>query len=156
MVAGRTEGAEVTSIDTNILFYGFAKDRKENPAAQEFLAELSSGVDVVLSEFVLVEFYRLLRNSAALDRPLAAKEAAEVVQRWRKHPRWQIVGFSTESEKLHDELWKQAGCGNFAARRIFDARLALVLRQFGVTEFATANVKDFEGFGFKKVWNPVG
>jgi hypothetical protein len=31
--------------------------------------------------------------------------------------------------------------------------LALWLRRQGVTEFATANVKDFEGFGFDRVWN---
>ena len=24
-----------------------------------------------------------------------------------------------------------------------------------VTEFATANIKDFEDFGFKRVWNPL-
>jgi len=28
-------------------------------------------------------------------------------------------------------------------------------RHHGVTEFATANVKDFEGFGFARVWNPI-
>ena len=25
----------------------------------------------------------------------------------------------------------------------------------GVTEFATVNVKDFDGLGFRKVWNPL-
>ena len=25
----------------------------------------------------------------------------------------------------------------------------------GVTEFAMVNVKDYEGFGFRKVWNPL-
>jgi hypothetical protein len=25
----------------------------------------------------------------------------------------------------------------------------------GVTEFATVKVKDFEGLGFRKVWNPL-
>jgi hypothetical protein len=25
----------------------------------------------------------------------------------------------------------------------------------GVTEFATVNVKDYEGLGFRKVWNPL-
>ena len=31
----------------------------------------------------------------------------------------------------------------------------VALSEFVLTEFATANVKDFEGFGFKKVWNPI-
>jgi len=25
----------------------------------------------------------------------------------------------------------------------------------GVTEFATVNTKDFEGLGFRRVWNPL-
>jgi len=25
----------------------------------------------------------------------------------------------------------------------------------GVTEFATVNTKDYEGLGFRKVWNPI-
>jgi hypothetical protein len=31
----------------------------------------------------------------------------------------------------------------------------LTLRRQGVTDFATANVKDFKGFGFRRVWNPL-
>jgi len=27
--------------------------------------------------------------------------------------------------------------------------------QQGVTEFATLNVKDFQGLGFQRVWNPL-
>jgi hypothetical protein len=44
---------------------------------------------------------------------------------------------------------------SFARRRIYDARLALSLLRQGVTAFATANVKDFEEFGFNRVWNPL-
>jgi hypothetical protein len=38
---------------------------------------------------------------------------------------------------------------------VFDARLALTLRHHGVSEFATANIKDSAGFGFDRVWNPL-
>jgi predicted nucleic acid-binding protein len=48
-----------------------------------------------------------------------------------------------------------AGTAEFGIRRIVDARLALTLRHHGVTVFATSNVKDFEGFGFTRVWNPL-
>ena len=40
-------------------------------------------------------------------------------------------------------------------RRIFDIRLALTLLHFGVTDFATTNLKDFEGLGFERIWNPL-
>jgi uncharacterized protein len=42
-----------------------------------------------------------------------------------------------------------------AARRIYDIRLALTLRHYGITEFATANERHFQDFGFLKVWNPL-
>jgi len=42
--------------------------------------------------------------------------------------------------------------GQFAFRRIIDLRLALTLRHHGVTEFATANEKDFQSVGFNRVW----
>jgi hypothetical protein len=29
------------------------------------------------------------------------------------------------------------------------------LRHVGVTRMATANVKDFQGWGFQQVWNPL-
>ena len=53
------------------------------------------------------------------------------------------------------QVWPTATASSITCRRIYDARLALTLRQHGVTEFATANVKDFEGFGFARVWNPL-
>ncbi len=34
-------------------------------------------------------------------------------------------------------------------------RFTLTLRHLGVTQFATTNAKQFEGFGFEKVWNPI-
>lgn len=54
-----------------------------------------------------------------------------------------------------DEVWRQAASGQFAFRQIIDLRLALTLRHHGVTEFATANGKDFQGVGFSRVWNPL-
>ncbi|MEX2499992.1 MAG: hypothetical protein WD397_14070 [Wenzhouxiangellaceae bacterium] len=42
-----------------------------------------------------------------------------------------------------------------ARRAVFDARIALTLRHHGVTEFATRNTADFEGFGFINLINPI-
>lgn len=143
------------SIDTNLLFHAFAADRPEHVAAKAWLDPVHASPDVVLSEFVLVEFYRLLRNPVVSRSPKSAADATRVIQTYRAHPRWRIVGFSRESAALHDELWRHTASPDFAYRRITDARLALTLRDHGVTEFATANVKDFAGFGFARVWNPL-
>jgi predicted nucleic acid-binding protein len=34
-------------------------------------------------------------------------------------------------------------------------RSALSMISQGITDFATVNVKDFEGLGFRRVWNPL-
>lgn len=143
------------SIDTNLLFFAYAKDRPEHPAAWQWMMEQRQREDVAISEFILVEFYRLLRNPAVMQHPLGATEAVEVLAHYRRHPRWKLLGFTTHSQRLHDELFQIMARDGIAYRRIYDTRTALALRHHGVTEFATTNVKDFKGFHFARVWNPI-
>ena len=110
---------------------------------------------MAISEFILAELYGLLRNPAVLKAPLAADEAVEVIQSYRQHPRWRLIGFPSESRPLHDKLWKRVSDNTFAFRRLYDARSALTMIAQGVNEFATVNVKDFQGLGFRKVWSPI-
>jgi toxin-antitoxin system PIN domain toxin len=145
----------VKSFDANLLLYCYSQASPFHRQAREFIERLTSDRDVALSELVLVEFYTLLRNPAVLARPLKPQEAVEVVATYRRHPNWMILGFDPDSVGLHDELWSVAASKAFARRRIYDARLALSLRRQGVTEFATANVAHFEGFGLARVWNPL-
>lgn len=145
----------MTSLDANLLLYCYSQASPFHQRAREFLEGLALRDDVAISEFVLVEFYTLLRNPAVLVNPLDAAEAVGVVEVYRGHPRWMLLGFDPDSVGLHNELWSIAGEQGFARRRIYDARMALSLRRKGVSEFATANVKDFERFGFLRVWNPL-
>ena len=110
-----------------------------------------SSVRVAIADYVMVELYVLLRNPAVMAKALSAREARDLVTAY-----WDVPNVvRVENANVMDEVWKLAGGRNFARRRVFDARLALTLRQGGVTEFATANVGDFEGWGFEKVWNPL-
>ena len=143
------------SIDTNILFHGFNADSPSHDQALAWLSSIAGDEDVAISELILAEFYRLLRNPAVLKHPLPADEAVEVIQTYRRHPRWRLIGFPTESRPLHDALWQRARAKDFAFRKLYDTRSALTMTAQGVTEFATVNVKDFEGLGFRKVWNPL-
>jgi len=147
--------ASMLSVDTNLLLYSYSEAAPEHEAARQFIESLSPREDVALSEFVLTELYLLLRNPAVFVHPLTAPEAVEVIQSYRRHPLWKIIGFPPESRELHADLWQRVAVPDFARRRVYDTRTALSLRAFGVTGFATANVKDFEGFGFAKVWNPL-
>ena len=143
------------SIDTNILLHAFNEDSPSHAAAYGWLTSIQRDENVAISEFILAELYGLLRNSAVLKHPLHADEAFEAIQTYRRHPRWRLIGFPVESRPLHDTLWQKARAKDFAFRRLYDARSALTMAAQGVTEFATVNVKDFEDFGFRRVWNPI-
>lgn len=142
------------SLDANLL-YCYIEAAPQHAATHAFITSLNDREDVALSEFVLTEFYLLLRNPAVLAKPLTAPTAVAVIQSYRGHPCWRVLGFPPDSRELHAALWQKPAHPGIARRRIYDTRTALALRAFGVTEFATANVKDFEGFGFERVWNPL-
>jgi toxin-antitoxin system PIN domain toxin len=143
------------SLDTNILFPLVVLDHPAHGRAVDFAGPLHDQDEVVISELVLLELYNLLRNTTVMTRPLGASEAAEVCEAFRRHPRWQLVGLPPDSRLFHDAFWPRLRTRDFARRRAFDWRLALSLLCHGVTAFATVNTRDFEGFGFEKVWNPV-
>ena len=142
-------------LDANLLLYAYAKAAPEHESAKSFLESLAGNQAVAVSEFTLTEFYLLLRNPAVLECPLSTEEAVEVIDAYRNHPCWRIPGFPPSSRSLHDRLWSFARQSGFARRRIYDVRTALTLQAAGIDEFATANVKDFNGLGFQRVWNPL-
>ena len=143
------------SVDTNILLSAVEKKNAEHARSAGFLNGLRTRDDIVLSELVLLELYVVLRNPAVLVKPLSAAAAVNVCQAFRHHPRWQVIGFPESSREFHDACWSRLAEKTFARRRAHDWRFALTLLQQGVQEFATVNTKDFESFGFKRVWNPL-
>ena len=142
----------MTSIDTNVLLYSLNRDCPEHGRARAFVEECGRRADVAIAELVLVELYVLLRNPAVVRRPLEAPAAAELCQAFRRHPRWALV----DSSDVMDRVWTAAARPGVARRHVFDARLAHTLLDHGVTELATRNTRDFEGFGFARVFDPVG
>jgi predicted nucleic acid-binding protein len=58
------------SIDTNLLLYCYSEASPHHATARHFIESLSHREDVALSEFVLTEFYLLLRNPAVLTHPI--------------------------------------------------------------------------------------
>lgn len=143
------------SIDTNILLPAVETGNPAHSKAAAFLESLQDRDDVAISEFILLELYVLLRNPAVIAKSLSPAAATDVCEAFRQHPNWQIIGFPADSRAFHDRFWPRLRETDFARRRAYDWRAALVLIQNGVTEFATVNEKDFRDFGFKRVWNPL-
>ncbi len=142
----------MTSIDTNILFYALAPESSRHAVANGYLCALADGSEqVLICELVLAELYVLLRNPKVMAKPLSAGKACDIIQSYRRHPRWRLV----ENAPVMVEVWKRVHRRQFARRRLFDIRLALTLQHHGVDVFATANPKDFHDLGFSKIVNPV-
>ncbi len=122
---------------------------------RQYLASVVESADFALCELVLLELYGLLRNPVVCRQPYSAAEAAQVIQHLRGHRRWAILDYPGPQAGLMKKIWEAAAQTAFPYKRIYDLRLALTLRHHGVTDFATRNVKDFEGFGFRRVWDPM-
>jgi predicted nucleic acid-binding protein len=143
----------VIGIDTNLLLYSLNPNSIWHQAAVNFLQQNLGKVNVrvAIADYVLVELYVLLRNPAVMAKSISSKQARDLVTAY-----WSIPNvLRVENSNIMNEVWRLAGERDFARRRVFYARLGLTLRHAGVTQFATANVKDFEGLGFEKVWNPL-
>jgi uncharacterized protein len=138
------------SFDTNILITALEKRLPGHEAARAFLDSMIHNDGVAVCELVLLELYTLLRNPKVCASPLDGPSAVAVVHAFRSHPAWCVLDYDKD---IAGTVWEKAKM--LPARlQIYDTRLALTLRHHGVTEFATRNVKDFQGFGFKRVWDP--
>jgi uncharacterized protein len=139
------------SFDTNLAVHAANTASPVHRAAFAFLETLAAEPGVVVCELMLVELYLELRNEKIFPQPLGAAQAAAVCQAYRSNRTWMLV----DSAPVMDEAWRFASGRGFAFRRIIDVRLALTVRYHGVTAFATTNVKDVQGLGFDRVWNPL-
>jgi len=142
------------SCDTNVLFPAFNKDSRSHDRARQFLESVAGRADFCLCEQVLMELYSLLRNPTVCRVPLSADKAVITIQGLRANPVWRIVDM-VPGHGIMDRVWQHAAHRDFAYRRLFDARLALVLKHHGVSDFATCNTSDFRDLGFARLWDPL-
>ena len=139
--------------DTNILFPALEASHPQHAPARAWLESQIDDEEFALCELVLVETYTLLRNPLICSKPLSSAAAVEKIANLRSNPAWLILDYPGPG--LMEKVWAAARASE-SSRRIYDIRLGLTLRHYGVKRFATANAKDFMGLGFEKVWNPLG
>lgn len=148
---GRT--SQMLSADTNLFIYAAdSRSPYQNEAIRFSQESVENGEEFVLCELVFVELYMQLRNPAIFPKPQSPKEASAYCSNLRSDTGWRNIDYHPA---VSPKLWKWAATAKSGIREIIDARLALTLRHHGVTRFATANVKHFQGFGFTDVWNPL-
>lgn len=139
------------SFDTNVVVHAANRDSPQHAQARQFLEQTGQERNVVICELMLVEVFLKLCNARIFRKPMSASQAGTWCEGLRSNRNWMLV----EDAPVMEATWKWTHRRNFAFRRIMDIRLGLTLRHHGVTEFATTNVKDFQGLGFARVWNPL-
>jgi len=139
--------------DTNLFVHAADPDSPLHAKARNFFKALvHADEEFVLCELVLVELYMLLRNPAVFAKPYTPSESAGYCRALRQNPSWRCIDYDPAVSK---QLWDYATETKSGYRHIIDARLAFTLQHHGVDRFATINQKDFKGFGFREVWNPL-
>lgn len=143
----------MNSVDTNVLIYAVNVGCAEHEKARGvYEMMLENPGDWIVSDQVLFEFYRGLRNPKILERPLDHQGAMQ-----------QIVFLREQSGVLHcsyePSFWNQvttmAPSPSRKAVHIFDRVLAVTLLNHGVRNLYTRNPKDFTAFGFARLINPI-
>jgi len=145
----------MNSLDTNILLYAINSGCAEHAAARRIyqsMVEVEDGGNWILSDQVLFELYRGLRNGRILERPLGHPQALEQIRFLREDSGVLHCAYETA-------FWKELATGFTDSERksahIFDRVLAVTLRKHGVETFYTRNTQDFVAFGFRHLINPI-
>ena len=143
----------MNSLDTNILIYASNQDVPEYAKAQRLVGELLAAAgDWIIADQVLIEFYRALRNPVVFQRPASASDAWGMVNFYREEAGCQRCCFELE---MWHRLERHLQSNRFEAKRTFDAVLAVTLISNTVDVFYTRNTRDFRGFGFRSIVNPI-
>ena len=141
------------SLDTNILIYSANSDAPENSNAQKLVEQLLNEPDEwIIAEQVLIEFYRSLRNPAIFERPIGPGQAFAMTRFFREEAGCGRCCYGLEMWPRLELLFRSP---RFDARRTLAAVLAVTLLANGVDTFYSRNTRDFLGFGFENLVNPI-
>jgi toxin-antitoxin system PIN domain toxin len=140
--------------DTNLLLYAMNRGCAEHAVARAWLeAALAEPRAWIFADQVLFELYRLLRHPNVMTRPLTAKAALAQIAWFREETGFLHCGY--DESRWAGVLKALMTQGERTGMLVHDAVLAETLRAQGVERFYTRNVRDFAGFGFFEVVDPL-
>lgn len=128
--------------DVNVLVYAVDEDAPQHGAAREWLElALSSTETVAFAWHALVGFVRVATHASALESPLSAEEAIDVVEEWLAQPPAVIVHPTDRHPAVLRDLLAPLGT---AGNLVPDAHLAALAIEHGAELVSFDN--DFSRF----------
>lgn len=131
------------AVDTNILIYAHRAETSQHASSSALLRELAEGDAVwALPIFCLAEFVRVVTHLRVFDPPTELGVALDFLDRLLEAPTLRLLLPTEGYPSCFREACDSAGArGNLA----FDAQIAAVCREHGVSELVTAD-RDFARF----------
>ena len=108
--------------------------------------------DWIIADQVYFELYKALRNPRIFGKPYGSELAFSKIEILREQCGLRRCSYV---DQVWDGVSDWLKRGEFPYQRTHDAVLAGTLLKAGVTTFYTRNLKDFEGYGFTTLVNPV-
>lgn len=143
------------ALDTNLLVYAHNLRSPFHAQAKTFIETVinerdnSGNLNVCIPAQALIEFLNVI-TWAKLESPLALPEAIALVRQYI-NTGVQIIQPQASQLQTVLELLENST----TRKKIFDTALAATLKDNGVQGLYTVNVRDFEGFPFLVVINPL-
>lgn len=138
-------------IDTNLLVYAFnIPDSRHAIAKQTLETLLTQKEQVAITDIVMFEFISQATRIGSPGVSPSAAQAVAALENWLSAPNVQVIRNSPKNFATFSRLCKETGR---TGQKIYDAQIAAICIDNGVTEFVTAD-KGFEKFTELRIRNP--
>ncbi len=141
----------MVAVDTNILVYAHRADSDRHRVAYELVKKLAtSPMPWAVPWHCIHEFYSTVTRLGRLRPPSTPEEALGQVDTWMRSPSVQVLSECKESYAVLRGLLMET---SVRGPMVFDARIASVCLENGVTELYSAD-RDMSQFPGLKVTDP--
>lgn len=137
-------------LDSNILIYAHCEDMPQHGRVAPWLAQAINRSDsVILTETVVLSFYRIASNQKAMSNPLTVAEIAAAVENLLAQVNVVLFTPTTAHFRHFEQFCRKH---SISSRLVMDAHLCVAALASGAT-VATCD-KDFKKFPHVKIFNP--
>lgn len=140
------------AVDTNLLVYAHRREMPLHNRACELVGQLATGSQRWgIPDACLHEFYAIVTNHRVFSPPSTTGQAIDQINAWLESPTCRVIHSTTEHWPVLSQLADRAA---LMGGQIYDARIAAICLENGVSELCTAD-RDFARFPALKSRNPL-
>ena len=140
------------AIDTQLLVYAHRSDSPWHAPARDRIAELAnSGTRWAIALHCLVEFHAVVTRPGVYKPASTTVQALDQVDIWLEAPSLSVLSEDLQTWTVTRELIR---AGSITGPRVYDARIAAVCLQHGVSELWTHD-RDLSRFPALRTRNPL-